>query len=537
MARVSFTVRSTGAASGSFLRYDDASASPGLFPARADYDSALRADGIQLAPAQVGASSFSGRAVSYGKIDLEWNVPLVTPSGSVGPVGVIIVYSDLGTPQTMASGTVLLDTSSATTYTHSGLTEGKWAYYSMFVHYSTSPLVDDYYEKVAELEILVPKDYGSTLRMWNNLPAAVKVQDVHLGDFDYSPEIGITHGDAVGPLFKYLSIVGFDIDRIRTLIDYLMVSDDPQLANSETLAALANMLGINLQVSDLGDNRIRAILDDIGTYRRSKGTTSAISLFTNAVTGSAFSVNTTTKKFTVYSQRSNYITNPKTGSGITTWRAALGSEVATPLAFTSTAASAGAADVTLSGTTWTRTTAVHGITGALIKLSSPVPVLYGDFVMFSVHSTTPAKLVWARLVNGAGATVGFGNRIINVGGVYYIEIDVTNASLTSTSTYTNCTIEYLVDLTNGSYVGENYLAERNFLGDYFDGSTVRGGWLVGTPSISDYRWSGSANNSVSIYSEDYQRSTKAIQTLISETLPITEAAKYSILSYNAIPGF
>jgi len=99
-------------------------------------------------------------------------------------------------------------------------------------------------------------------------------------------------------------------------------------------------------------------------------------------------------------------------------------------------------------------------------------------------------------------------------------------------------VEILVDLSNATVFDmKNTLVEKNNKGRYFDGSTTRGGWLIDSSSISDYRWSGSAGASVSMYTEDYERTKGVINSLLFEAFPITEDSSYTILSYSAIPGF
>lgn len=107
-----------------------------------------------------------------------------------------------------------------------------------------------------------------------------------------------------------------------------------------------------------------------------------------------------------------------------------------------------------------------------------------------------------------------------------------------TAAWTNVYVEFLVDLSAvPKFVLELLLEERNQLGDYFDGDKRRGGWLLGTPSISDYRWAGAADASVSLFAEDYKRTNSILDALLWEALPITEVDKYSITAYNAVPGF
>lgn len=103
--------------------------------------------------------------------------------------------------------------------------------------------------------------------------------------------------------------------------------------------------------------------------------------------------------------------------------------------------------------------------------------------------------------------------------------------------FTNVYVEFLVDLSEvPKFVLELLMEERNQIGPYFDGDTRRGGWLLGTPSIGDYRWESSANASVSLFAEDYQRTNSVLDALLWEALPITEVDKYEITSYNAVPG-
>lgn len=397
--------------------------------------------------------------------------------------------------------------------------------------------------------MLVPTDYGSTLRLWDQIPAYYKTADIQLANaqiaagtyIDPTSVLGQTHGDSIGPLYKFLSIFGFDLDNMRTLIDYVMVAKDPEVANSETLDSIANTLGLPLDIVHLGDTRLRSLLDDIGTFRRSKGTATAVNLFTNAITGSNLVLNPVTKKYTLYSQRANYVTIPKAPStgNIVSWRVANAVEVTAPQAFSYTgynAASAGGSDITYvdATQTWTRNSSAHNILGAMVKLSSPVPVLLGDLVEFSIHSSTPTNLVWARITNGSNV-LGWATTTRTINGVDYCEIQVTaNANAT---TFTNATVEFLVDCSGGAFIGQNYLCEVNHIGDYFDGNTVRGGWLVDSSSISDFRWSGSTNNSVSIYSEDYSRTVGVIKSLFASTLPITVDTTYAITVFNGIRGF
>jgi len=335
MARVSFTLRrpSTDADLGSYLRYDDA------LGARTDYDSALRADGLQTAPSTFATSSFSATSVCYGEVELEWEVPLVAVedlTATPEPTDVVLVYSSEGEPATIASGTILVESTDTFAYSHHGLMEGRWAYYSLFVHYQSTG-GDSYYEKVAALSVIVPKDYGSTAQLWKRIPEYYRNQDTMIGDLDYDAaclgSVITSSTQTVGPLLKFLAVFGYEIDRMRTLLDYQMVAYDPALANSEHLDALSEQLGVDMLSSALGSRRLRTLLNDIGVFRRSKGTASSVEFFGQAIAGSDVSIDQATGEVIVYSQRVNYITDPVDGESVTTTRPATVLEETAPQAF------------------------------------------------------------------------------------------------------------------------------------------------------------------------------------------------------------
>jgi hypothetical protein len=183
----------------------------------------------------------------------------------------------------------------------------------------------------------------------------------------------------------------------------------------------------------------------------------------------------------------------------------------------------------------TSAASVQGTPHVLFHLNAPIPVQLNDFVGFSVQSGVGTEAIkWARLVNAAGATMGIQTAPLTVDGVMSFEVKATSNA--SAGVWTNAYVEYLVDLSETTFVNGLLLAERNNLGLYFDGSTVRGGWLVDTASVSDYRWAGTANNSRSLYTEDYQRTKSVLSQVLFDILPITEVSKYTISSFNAVPG-
>lgn len=411
MARVSFTLQKYDANKGSYLRYDEAIA------ARPDYDSALKAEGLQLAPTAFTEAFFDATSVCYGEVSLSWGVE-IEPVGPLPVVtGMVMVYSPNGEPQTISSGQVLVESSTDFSFEHTDVPQGHWAYYSLFVHY-TSNSGDDYYERAASINVLLPRNYGSTLALWNRIPEFYRNQDQAIADQEVANGVyrpapcaapGLVDDDVpMGPLFKYLSIIGYDMDRMRTILDYTMTAKDPNLADSEVLDALADEMGVSMSTSDLGASRLRNVVNDVGYLRRSKGTPSSIEAYGQAIGISDIEIDQAAHTIRRFSQRVNYVTVPKTATGIVQHRPAHENEELTPTPFAGSAY-ATPPRYTVTGTAFqsNNTGASAGVTHALIHISSPIPVRVGDSVGFSVHSGIGTEAIkWVRIVDDAGVQQG-----------------------------------------------------------------------------------------------------------------------------------
>lgn len=275
----------------------------------------LRADSLQVAPAEALSGDIFFEAVSscYGEIDLTWDLPLVSISASPGPTQYVVVYSPFGPPETVSAGEVIAEGFSGTEFVHMGLPEGKFAYYTLFVRYQ-STAGDDYYEPLARLEEIVPRNYGSTLDMWERIPDYYRTRDVELGTpatADLEMCLGFpTYGEPVGPLLKFLSVFGFEMDRVRTLAAHVSLSKDPRVADTSALQYLAEELATLIDIDALGAGRLRALLDSIGVFRRIKGTDAGVEYFVRSLSGSVTQADEATRTIEVDSGRVNYIRDP-----------------------------------------------------------------------------------------------------------------------------------------------------------------------------------------------------------------------------------
>jgi hypothetical protein len=649
MARVSFTLRKVNADKGSYLQYESG------FGSRTDTDYYLRQDGLQFPPAQQGANFLEATCTKYGTVDLRWNVSDIY-QGELGGVivpanipatptiiGISVRYSPYGEPETVESG-VALFSETRTTFSHSHLVaEGKWAYYSLFAHYASTDYNDNYYTRLASIKILPPKNYGSVQVLWNRIPEFYRSQDAELGnDLDYFNAVNGYEDDyvdnilgglpsyvsKVGPLYRFLSVFGFEMDRVRTIIDYIEVSKDPMIADSEVLSALSIETGVNLLSSDLGAERLRKIINDIGYFNRSKGTKESLSYIAKAIANSDVDVDYANGEINVYAQRVNYVPDPKNmasvglllarpahyvererlqpireqgtfdptafsqGSSATYPQPATGTTYRTGMWWTCSAAgtfdgfTVDSGDIVMAygtGTTWdtiefhvyangigatnygsntsytqtnnefsySNTGASVGITHALMRANSPVPVKLGDKVCFSVHSTQGVNyrvgeilystIHSARVVDASGNHMGWASTPTPYGGTSTFEVKITdNASETD---WTIGYLEFLVDMELvddrdiGPFKVSKVLIERNHVGSYFDGDKELGNWIFGaSSSIKDYRWLKNADASLSVYTEDFGRTRSTVGTYIPYSLPITQVDRFTVSDYSYVGG-
>lgn len=650
MARVSFTVRRPIPDHGSYVRFDPTAyetsasagnaASAGTWETVRNTDQYLRSDGVLSTPASFSTASLSATSFTYGKVLITWEVPMFdTQEGTVFPVSapdivdVVLVYSPYGEPYSLNSGQELVTDYGSTKQFIHDVSEGSWSYYSIFAHYvqNESGSITEYYERLGSIKVIVPRNYNSTALLWNRIPEYYRYQDYSIGipisDLPQSVLNSIPNysDDRVGPLYRFISIFGFDLDKVRTIIDYMMVSRDPSIADTETLDALAYDLGFGLSSSFLGTARLRSLMDDIGTFIRNKGTKYSFDYLMRSLSGGLVDVDVVNNEISIYAQRVNYAINPKNMTGRFSHRPAhlveammlqnryyqqtydpstysYGSSATypQPVYGTSyysgmhwTAASAGTMgsmsvspgdtivsygsggmDFTsvkfgivpagVSSTTYSSyspyTVSVNQLTPgsfsddvsyALIRILDPVPVKAGDRVVFSIHSDIgtyylsdgleTSVIQWARLVDSSGNVISYARTQVRSDEAPAFSVSVPT---TVPDGWSASYVEILVDLSavknltqSGVLSLTRVLMERNHNGNYFDGSSVTGSWLVEDgSSLSDYRWSVSDNASVSMYTDHYTRIRSEIDRLKDEALPITEVDKYTIVNYSKIPG-
>lgn len=540
MARTSFRIRrNTGAGDavgvGSYVRGTDAFQVDGgasLF----DQDSALRSDGIITVTDTATASEFYGAAVGYNSVLLRWVLTeeivdvSTIGSGQSGIVGIAVVYSKTGAPQTVTDGTLLLSGTVSTylhqntiTYLDNGVTasllepeSGRWAYYTLFAYINTDGVNGSYYyQKLASLEVIVPFNHGSTDELWRRMPLYYRESDIKNNN----------------QLYKFLSIFGFEVDRTRTLIDNVMVQYDPLTAEGQSIEQLSQMVGLESGPLDVGVSKARALLYDVGYLRKNKGTLTGVQNYLTALSGSQVDViyngASAAPYYTirVHAERANLIADPRfIVTDNTTWQAY---------------SQNGASVSTIPSEGITVTAGGSGDKVAIVcKVSTPV-TLTNSYYISAEFSSYPSKVLggywstinswsdWSPTTNSASISVGVTNR-------YAYEM---NAAASAGARYAVLLLELSA---NQSITVSRWMVEPNKSGGFFDGNSVFGGYLYQN-YVSDYTWSGTQYSSYSLYTTNRKKAQDSITRLLPDILPVTLLGtvggqpKYT-LSFDWIPG-
>ena len=542
MARVSFRLRRDTAIGGDVVgvgSYARGTADAQLLAGASsvDNDRTLRSRDFVTAFNTSSESIFIATASDYNETKLTWKLTApVVPYLDVAIndsalVGIRVVYSTVGYPEAANDGTVVYDElaqqnddvniGNIITNHYSGDSK-PWRYYSLFGRYyqnDTGISGTYWYEKLASLEVLMPYDYNSTASLWNRVPMHYREQDVS------------------GDLYNFVSIFGFELDRTRTLIDAVMTSSDPLLAEAETIEQLANFVGLEVNVADIGVKRTRALLHDIGYLRKQKGTYAGIVGYLKALSGANvdFEVSGGHYVATVYAQRSNLIGNPRfTSTTAYTVSAQTSSVTTTPVTDGITIAT---------GATGTKVAVISKIavpvkTGVPYYMSfnwastGSATTIYGGYI-----SNTNTWSTWTGLTQQGEILVsgldyvneetGLNRRVFNMGA----------SSVTGTSKY----FVLVLDIpANSSVTLKNWMVEPYSFGSYFDGSSDFGGFLYQS-NFNDYAWSNapSINDSYSTFTVQRKQLETAIKKVCASIMPVNldfDPEDPAYLRFDWIPG-
>lgn len=307
MALTSFRLRRSDAV-GSILQNDSS------------LDQSLRADGYVEPTEDSGLSTFSSviqnvRAVTINDADrpsgqyikyftdvtLSWTLssPLVSAPSTVQPVEVLVVINEYGEPVTVEDGITVFSCNSSTyvdtiSHTIDSINPGNWVYYGFFIKYSDGS--SSWYERSTSLYLQIPRQYDSLQDLWKRVPEYYRLLDQREGN---------------NSLKTYLSLFGWELDKLRSLIDSLIAINDPLVAIPPALDLLAQQLGVPNTSDEIGTAKLRNVLLNIFELRRTKGTVKGITAYIAAISGCYSAYDTSTNVLKVYSQRTNLLSDPK----------------------------------------------------------------------------------------------------------------------------------------------------------------------------------------------------------------------------------
>lgn len=556
MALTSFTLRKTAVGFGSFLRKN------------AGIDNSLRADGFTSAQnVTIGNNTFSANIISTGTVRLEWTLAAALEDEATviaaAPVELQIVSSTAGEPVTINDGallTTVFSTSNNTYYDDIPVVqEGRWVYYSLFVKYSDG--TDTWYVKAASLYIQIPKSYNSVENLWKRIPEYYRLLDLN--------QTPLTNGYT--PLYSFLSLLGNEVDRTRTLIDTIALSNDPEVSVTPALAELAYETGLEITLSDLGTAKARSLLNNIGTLRQRKGTTGSVASYISALSGCPVSYEyvSATHTFHVYAQRVNFISDPKFAEA--TVASSTGNASGSKLSLQTTP-TWGVYTYGTAGSGASVSPAITNVNdGIQIQIPASAPENRTVFVYprktfkyattsqygtrFNTTlsagasfnnfytSTNTTRLAWeSGVAGGSVPPTYFQDAAWNTGPEYaygstsqdYI-LDYPADPAASFSTITSVPVLVFNAAPGSTIFISKWLLEPYNAGSYFDGDTREGGYIpISTGTLGsgtfDYYWGDNGvHNDFSYYLLDHERTIRTVERVIADyIMPVTMLSSYEI---------
>lgn len=551
MVTTSFTLRKLSTGYGSYLQKNG------------NTDSALRSDQyVSFGTAVSDENTFSANIINADKITLSWGLSFslsASASGSPVPAELRVVASTTGEPITVKDGTqVYSSTRNDITSVDDivRVSPGRWVYYSLFLKYSNFA-GSVYFERVATLYIQVPLSYNSINNLWARIPEYYRTIDAE---------------QEGNPLYNFLELFGWELDRTRTLIETIPLSIDPDLAVTPALAALATQMGLETTIDVVGTTKVRNLLQNIGYIRRRKGTIESIAYYLSALTGCNITYDTTgtgasaSYNFKVHSERVNFSSDPTfyqaalaptTGTG-TTYRTSL-TRSATWGVYSYGETTTTGASATTNGSTLSVKNIGTGTINVLIYQRLPFPYypaanLYANFnstqttgaSFINFHLSTASKMAqWESTVTSGSVPSPLFYDTWNTTPLklpvdsFYPNEKRYQIIYNSTSTTTISSVpvlQFTLD-AGASITLTNWLVEPYNINSYFDGYTREGALLptaagaAGT-GVSDYRWdpAGTERNAFSYYMLDYQKVVSVVDKIIVNYIaPVTIKDQISIV--------
>lgn len=475
-------------------------------------DSMLRANNFASLPSDPINAYFHAAPLSYTSVDLDWNI-----ESSVTWLRLVVVGSTTGHPVTILDGRTVVTVEAGTdlfSYVDKDLTPGVWHYYTLFAQLDDG--INIYYTALKHADTLLPVNHGSTRYLFNRIPEYYRIADAELG------------AGQEGPLYRFVELIGYEMDYARTLIDTLRDVRKVRTLPVQALQTLGNMLGVGAEAEGISESRYRYLLANIMHLRLRKGTLSGIRGYISAISGYQADIQTvsaTRIDISIYAQRVNLVKNPKF-AGTTLWTVVNGgATITTP---------SNVLTVTNGTGSTTTTTVTTNVFPAVPGKNYGVGLRLDEL---PAGATITTDILW---YDGSGTTTE------NVGYRQPVQTGTTQQRLTTDAPVApggtiSATVRFTILTPAGQAVKlTRVIVEPGPVGEYFDGDTQTGGYLPGSTGQFDFRWDSSIDGSYSYYNLDFGVTQDVIMNAMPHIIPVNVTvggiSGYAITEWSYFPG-
>lgn len=209
---------------------------------------------------------FTAVSSGYGAVSLSWGSPTIEYSR------LVLVRNLLGYPSDPDDGVTLHDIGNAgpNKFIDDSVPQGAWAYYAVFAY----ELDTETWYRAGAVSGLSVKDFNSLKIMWEALPYPMK-----------SATRGVlSDSDINKDLYAFISLVAFEVDRMKTQAYLIHGALDPKTAPEALLKPLVQQLGLEYEGS-VGMQRMRSLAQNSTELRQKKGSLDGLKLFIKALSG------------------------------------------------------------------------------------------------------------------------------------------------------------------------------------------------------------------------------------------------------------
>ena len=217
-----------------------------------------------IPPIVTSYTTITIKPMGFDTLQLNWKPPGNTPSNNAWDQQVL-VRSSYGTPNNLADGVELFNETPSTgfsvQYVDTGLVSGRFYYYTLFVY--NEALGEYFIAAQAQGLVLTDWRFGQQYASW--IPEWYIEMDDALA----------TTQQPVGPLVRYLNLLGYEMDWIRSEIESLFTLSNIELVSGTLLPYLGANYGMGYEY-ELGMIRSRVLVKNAVALYKERGTKNGI---------------------------------------------------------------------------------------------------------------------------------------------------------------------------------------------------------------------------------------------------------------------